>query len=188
MKKILITSLTAATVSLAFVSVSLAGTPDQPGLVEMASFLPAAKREFVEVNLPTSLIKFAARVAKTQEPEVAELLGNIKSIRVNVVGLDDNNRADALGKIDGVRRQLEAQGWVKAVTVREHSGGDNVDVHVKQQNDDTIQGLVVTLISRKGDAVFVNIVGNISADRIGELAEKFKIEPLRKLKLPVGKS
>ncbi len=185
MKTLFRSTVAAATFSLALVSSALAGGGNEPGYVDIGALTPGAKGQFVEVNLPAGLIKFAARLAKAQEPDVAELLANLKSVRVNVVGLDDGNRADTVGKIEAARRKLEGDGWTKVVTVRE-PGGDNVDVHVRQKNDDVIEGLVVTVLDRKGEAVFVNIVGNISADKIGAIAEKFQIEPLRKLKLPVA--
>ncbi len=180
-------SVAAATFSLALASSALAGGAAEPGYVDIGAFAPGGKGQFVEVNLPTGLIKFAARLAKTQEPDVANLLANLKSVRVNVVGLDDGNRADTVAKIEGARRKLEGEGWTKVVTVRE-PGGDNVDVHVRQKTDDVIEGLVVTVLDRRGEAVFVNIVGNISADKIGAVAEKFQIEPLRKLRLPAAKA
>lgn len=188
MKNFIHASVAAATVSLALASASFAAPSADPGFVDIGAFMPSAKGEFVEVNVPPGLIKFATRIAKIQEPEVAALLGNLRSIRVNVVRLDDLNRADTLGKIDGVRRQLESAGWTKLVTVREQGGGENVDVHVMQPADDVIQGVVVTVINKKGEVVFVNIVGNINADQISQVAEKFNIEPLRKLKLAGAKS
>lgn len=187
MKTLLRSSIAAATLSLALACPLSAAIDSDPGYVDFGKFMPAAKGQFVEVNLGSTLIKFAARMAKSQEPEVAEMLGNLKGIRVNVVALDDQNRADTVGKMESIRRALEGQGWSKIVTVREPNKGDNVDVHVRQASDDVIQGLVVTVVDKKGEAVFVNIVGNISADKIGALAEKFDIEPLRKMKTKVSK-
>lgn len=184
MKTMIRSTVAAATFSLALLSSALAGGAE-PGFVDIGAFAPGGKGQFVEVNISSGLIKFAARLAKAQEPDLAELLGNLKSVRVNVVGMDDSNRTDTVAKIDAVRRKLEGDGWSKVVTVRE-PGGDNVDVHVRQKSDDVIEGLVVTVLDRKGEAVFVNVVGNISADKIGALAEKFQIEPLRKLKLPAA--
>ncbi|MBL9213500.1 MAG: DUF4252 domain-containing protein [Opitutaceae bacterium] len=181
-------SFAAATVSLALASASFAAPSADPGFVDIGTFMPSAKGEFVDVNISPALLKFATRIAKTQEPEISALLANLRSIRVNVVRLDDQNRADTLAKIDGVRRQLEASGWNRLVTVREGNGGENVDVHVMQPADDVIQGVVVTVINKKGEVVFVNIVGNINADQIGLVAEKFNLEPLRKLKLAGAKS
>jgi len=153
----------------------------EAGYVDMDQLMPSAKGQFVEVNLNTAMLKFAAKLAARHEPDAAELVGNLKSIRVNVVGLDDANRASNVEKIEAVRRKLEGQGWTKMVTVREKDGGDNVDVHVMQRGEDAIDGLVVTVIDHKGEAVFVNIVGNINADQISKIADKYDIDPLKKI-------
>ena len=185
MKILLRSSLAAATLTCAL-AVSTFASEDEPGYVDIGQLLPSTKGEFVEVNLSPALLKFAARIAKHHEPDAAEIVGDIKRIRVNVVELDDTNRAETIAKIDEVRAKLEKQGWTRMVTVRERNDGDNVAVFAKIRSEDVIDGLVVTVIDRKGEAVFVNIVGNISADKIGALAEKYDIEPLRKVKVKVS--
>jgi hypothetical protein len=175
----------------AFVSAAMlvsASAADEPGYVDIGQLAPSAKGEFVEINLSPALLKFAARIAKHHEPDAAEIVGDIKRIRVNVVDLDDGNRAATIAKIEDVRAKLESQGWTRMVTVREADGGDNVAVFAKMQSEDAIDGLVVTVIDRRGQAVFVNVVGNISADKIGALAEKYDIEPLRKVKIKTTRS
>lgn len=175
----------------AFVSAAMlvsASAADEPGYVDIGQLAPSAKGEFVEINLSPALLKFAARIAKHHEPDAAEIVGDIKRIRVNVVDLDDGNRAATIAKIEDVRAKLESQGWTRMVTVREAEGGDNVAVFAKMQGEDAIDGLVVTVIDRRGQAVFVNVVGNISADKIGALAEKYDIEPLRKVKIKTTRS
>lgn len=182
MKNLIRSSLAAATLSLVLSSSSHAA---EAGAIDIGQLMPSAKGEFVEINLSSAMLKFAARIAARQEPEAAELIRNLKSIRVNVVGMDDSNRASTIEQIEGVRRKLEAQGWTKMVTVRERNGGDNVDVHVMQRGEESIDGLVVTVLDKKGEAVFVNIVGNINADQIAQIAEKFDLEPLRKVHLKI---
>lgn len=184
MKNLLRSSLAAATLSLALTTFASAAEA-QSGAIDIGQLMPSAKGEFVEINLSSAMLKFAARIAARQEPEAAELIRNLKSIRVNVVGLDDTNRAGTIEQIEGVRRKLETQGWTKMVTVREKNGGDNVDVHVMQRGEESIDGLVVTVLDKKGEAVFVNIVGNINADQIAQIADKFDIEPLRKVHLKI---
>lgn len=184
MKNLIRSVLAAATVSLALTTLATAAEAES-GAIDIGQLMPSAKGQFVEVNLSTAMLKFAARIAAKQEPEAAELIRNLKSIRVNVVGLDDSNRAATVEQIESVRRKLESQGWTKMVTVREPNKGDNVDIHVKQRGEETIDGLVVTVLDKKGEAVFVNIVGNINADQIAQLAEKFDIEPLRKVHLKI---
>ena len=184
MNNLIRSSLAVATLSLALISSSRAAEVEV-GAIDIGQLMPSAKGQFVEVNLSSAMLKFAARIASRHEPEAAEMIRNLKSIRVNVVGLDDSNRAATVAQIESVRRKLESQGWTKLVTVREKNDGDNVDVHIKQHGEEAIDGLVVTVIDRKGEAVFVNIVGNINADQIAQLAEKFDIEPLRKVHLKI---
>lgn len=180
MKNIIRSSLAAALLSLALVTASHAAETEA-GYFDLGQLSPSENGQFVEVNLSPGLLKFAAKIAAVKEPEAAALIGNLRRVRVNVVGLDDKNRDGTIEQINSVRKKLVSQGWTQIVTVREKAGGDNVDVHVKQNADDSIDGIVVTVIDKKGEAVFVNIVGNISADQLGEIAEKFDIDPLRKV-------
>lgn len=174
--------LVAGGLSVALATFASAAEPEA-GAIDIGQLMPSAKGQFVEVNLSHSMLKFAARLTAHQEPETAELIRNLKSIRVNVVGMDESNRTATLEKIEAVRQKLESQGWTKMVTVRDEEGGDNVNVHVLQRDEENIGGLVVTVIDRKGEAVFVNIVGNINADQIAKIADKFDIEPLKKVHL-----
>ena len=160
--------------------------PAEAGSIDIGQLLPSAKGEFVEVNLSPGILKFAAKLAARHDPEAAELVANLKSIHINVVDMDDSNRTTTIEKIETVRRKLEAQGWTKMVTVREKDDGDNVNVHVLQHGEESIDGLVVTVIDRKGEAVFVNIVGNINADQIAKIADKFDIDPLKKVHVKFG--
>lgn len=163
---------------------------EEGGFVDFGKFTAASGREFVEVNLPSSLLKFAARIAATDEPEVAQLLRSITQVRVNVIGMDETNRESTVSRIEGIRADLEKRGWQKIVTARAGAdgGSDDVAVYLKSRGEDAIEGVVVTVIARKGEAVLVNIVGNIRADQIAELAEQLDIKPLRKLRIERGKA
>ena len=185
MKSLLRQTLLATAASAALALSAFAAPENEPGYVDIGELVPSTNGQFVEVNLSPALLKFASRVAKHHEPDAAELVGDIKHVRVNVVGLDDTNRAATVEKIEAVRAKLEKQGWTKMVTVRERDGGDNVGIYAKMRSDDTIDGLVVTVIDGKGEAVFVNIVGTINPDKIAALAEKYDIEPLRHVKVKV---
>lgn len=173
---------------LALALVSSTRAENEPGYIDIGKLMPSAKGEYVEVNLSPAMLKFAAKIAAKQEPEAAELIGNLKRVRVNVVSMDDSNRQATIDQIDGIRRKLESDGWHQMVTVREKHGGDNVGVHVKQKGDDVIEGLVVTVIDGKGEAVIVNIVGIIDAERIAKIADSLNIEPLKKVRLKVHKN
>jgi hypothetical protein len=182
MKTVIRCSVVIATLSLAFVARSFA-VETEAGFVDLGQLMPSANGQFVEVNLSQGMLKFAAKIASRQEPEAAALINNLKRIRINVIGMDDSNRTETVAKIESIRRKLEFQGWTQIVTVRARDESDNVDVHVKQHGDDMIDGLVVTVLDRKGEAVFVNVVGNISADQLGLIADKFDIGQLKHIRV-----
>lgn len=155
-----------------------------PGYVDLGNFTPAKGREFVEVNLHAPLIKLAARFVDKDEPEVAKLLRSLKHVRVNVVGFNETNKAETTDRVEAIRGELESQGWVKLVTVQEAEQAADVGVYVKMREDESIEGVVVTVIDRSDDkAVFVNVVGNITPEQISALGEGLNIEPLAKLSL-----
>jgi hypothetical protein len=153
-----------------------------PGYVDIGQFKPAEGCQFVEVNLHAPLLKFASIFVDKEEPEVAALIRTIKHVRVNVVGYDESTRADTTDRVEGVRRELESQGWTQMVTVKEAGDAENVAVFIKMADDDSVDGIVVTVIdSRKKEVVFVNLVGNIRPEQIAMIGKRLNIDPLAKM-------
>lgn len=176
---------TAVAISLAWASsgASLAASDPGSGYVDFGKIAPSGEGKFVEVDLPEGLIKFAAKFASKEEPQAAEVLNNLKHVRVNVVELGDANRDEVVGRVQKLRQELVAQGWSQVVNVREQPKGDDVQIFAKMRGEEAIEGLVVTVIDNKNEVVLVNIVGDIKPDQIATLAERFDIEPLKKLKI-----
>lgn len=182
MKNLLRSVLAATAVAAALTVSSLAA--DDSGYVDFGKFAANPDSRYVEVNLEAGLLKFAAKIASAHDKDAAELLKNIKRVRVNVVGLDESNRNATIDRVQKIRTELEARGWEKVVTAREgkEHGGDDVMIFMKSNGEESIAGLVVTVIEQKGEAVLVNVVGDIRADQLAALGEKLDIKPLRQLK------
>jgi len=155
------------------------------GVVDFGKFTPSTTgKEFVEVNIQTGLISMVTKLVQKHEPAVAGLLAGLKSIRVNVIGLDDENREDVVKRVQGIRAELGAKGWEQVVTVQKSK--EDVAIFMKTRNSEAVEGLVVTLMEPGREAVLVNIVGDIRPEKISELADRFNIEPLKHLG-PVAK-
>jgi hypothetical protein len=78
---------------------------------------------------------------------------------------------------------LEGQGWTRVVTVQEGGKDQDVGVYVKMNTDDTIDGVVVTVIDAgEKQAVLVNVVGNIKPEQIAALGRQLHIDPLAQFK------
>lgn len=151
-----------------------------PGQVDFGTFSPSSSSgEFVEVNVTSSLISLAAHFLEKDEPDVAKLLNGLQLVHVNVIGVNDENRADLESKAQKIRKQLEGHGWERIVMAQQQE--QNVAVYLKTENKDTVQGLVVTVMDGNKQAVFVNVVGNIKPEQLSLIGERLHIEPLKKL-------
>jgi hypothetical protein len=157
-----------------------------PGQVDFGTFTASTTGgEFVEINVPGNLISLAARLVRKQEPEVAQLLNGLQLVRVNVIGLDDGNRAEVSDRAQTVRKEMETKGWQRLVTAQQK--GQDVSVFLKMQGKDTVQGLTVVVIEGKKQAVFVNVVGDIKPEKLALLGDRLHIDPLKNLSLPTEK-
>lgn len=164
----------------AFSALAAAPLTAEDALAEFGDFKPADGAQFVEVNIDSNLISMAARLVKASEPEVAEVLGGLKKVRVNVLGLTDENREEVLGRIRAIRSELSERGWQKIVTARQEN--EDVGIFVKLRGDEAIEGVVVTAVEGDKEAVVVNVTGNIEPEKLAMIGERFDIEPLKKLK------
>lgn len=179
MKALLHSSLACAVLAAGLVLPARAAEP-AGGQIDFGTFTPPASGgEFVEVHIRSNLISMAARLAEKAEPEIADLLRGLKTIRVNVIGLDDHNRADLEQRIKSIRGQLEAGGWERIVTAQQ--GREDVGVYLKTRGEEAVEGVVVTVLEGTKEAVLVNIVGDIRPEKLVTLGERFDIEPLKKL-------
>lgn len=132
----------------------------------------------VEINLSTGLMKMIGSFAnKKEDPEVANILANLESIKVRVYNL--NGKLDkANSTIDRVGGQLKSDNWETLVTVNNNEENQKVRIFSKSTQD-VIDGVVVMVVSPEkdgGEAVFINIVGEIDPDNIARVTETLDID------------
>src|SRR5205814_5022823 len=108
-----------------------------------------------------------------------ELLRGRHLIRVNVIGLDNDNRADMQKRVKTIREELNAKGWERVVVAQQRD--EDVGVYLKTRGAEAVEGLVVTVLDGKREVVLINIVGDIRPEKIALIGERFNIEPLKKV-------
>jgi hypothetical protein len=158
----------------------LHAAPDA-GAVDFGPFKPADGQQFVEVNVSSDIIAMVTNLTKNGEPEIADALKGLKRIHVNVIGVDESNRDDIEKSVSAIRNQLDGKGWEKVVTAIQKD--QDVGVYMKMRGAEAVEGLVVTVLQDKKQAVFVNIVGDIRPEKLAMIGERFNVEPLKKLHL-----
>ncbi len=158
-----------------------------PGEADFGEFTPSRTGgEFVEIHIKKELISLFARLIPKSETEAADVVRGLEGIRVNVIGLDDDNRAEVQKRVKAIREKLAKGGWERIVTAQKDA--EDVGIYVKTKSDEVLEGVVVTVLSGDKEAVLVNVMGNIKPERIAQLGERLNIEPLKKAGEAVPKS
>lgn len=177
MKNILRQTCALAVASLLFTA-SLRAADSPPGMVNFGKFTKPTNGELVEINLSGDMIAMALQVAGKGQPDLADALGGLHSIRVNVVGLDDENREEVTARMKSVRDGLDAGGWQPIVKVQEKK--EDVGIYLKTRGKDAVEGVVVTVLEGRKQAVFINVAGDIKMDKLAALGDKLNIGALKK--------
>jgi hypothetical protein len=150
------------------------------GEVDFARIVEPAKADpYVDIHVGRVLISLAARLVEESQPETAKLLNCVHLVRVNVVGVNDDNRKDLLKSLREVHSQLDKQGWQRVVTVQS-KGGEDVRVCLKTRGTEAVEGLFISVLDGGTEAVLINIVGDIKPEQVTALGKALKIEQLEK--------
>jgi len=169
--------------ALALVTVGLglnAHAGSDSGLVDFGKFTaPGKGSEFVEVLVKSNLLSLAAQLVEKAEPDAAKLLRSVQLVRVNVVGLTDENREEMQKRVQKIRHDLDSHGWERNVNVQGKDGED-VGVYTNTRGGEALAGVAITVIDPK-NIVLVNVVGDIRPEQIAELGEKLNIKPLKEI-------
>jgi hypothetical protein len=150
---------------------------DEPGYVNFGNLSDFESEEMVtEVILESHLLKMVSKLAKNEDMELSELIGGLKLIKVNVFEVNKGNENEITDRIVSIDKRLMSEGWDRIV--KSKSREESAYVFIKTESEDNIYGLVVMAVERSGEAVFVNIVGDINLETIGKLGAKFDIPSL----------
>ena len=149
--------------------------------LKLDSVIARAKEHNV-VDLDRAQLGAFARLAAQKKPEKAEKAGQLLAgiEEVHVVNLEfdkDGQYSDA--DLEPVRKQLQAPGWSRIVSVKERHESTEVYLMTK---DGKAAGLAV-INAEARELNIVNIVGSISFDQARELVNsniQYDLSQLRK--------
>jgi hypothetical protein len=160
--------------TLLFTASAYAKTEGQIDFDDLSSHYGEPK---VEINLSSSLMRMVGSFAKSGDPDIAEMLSKLEFIKVRVYDLKGKvEKANAT--IDTVSKKLRSEKWETLVTVNNNEENQKVRIFSKSTND-VIEGIVVMVVSPEkeaGEAVFINIVGEIDPNKIAKITDTLNID------------
>lgn len=163
---------------LLFLCLSPAQAQDAKIPLEKFDYLAGKAEETVEVTLDERLLRLASKFFNPNDPaqaQIKELIVNLKGVYVRVFSFDKAGEYD-VKELEPLRGQLRTPGWQKIVGVRSRRGGDNVDVHLRMNND-TIAGLAIIAADAR-QLTLVNIIGPIDLEKLSQLQGQLGIPKL----------
>jgi len=127
------------------------GVPEQPA---------------VQVDLNPMLLGFAGNSARDLDPQIAGLLSSLDGVRIRVYNtIEDID--DVAKYVNDTSEQLTRAGWQQIVSVQEEG---NIRIFL-QGDEQFVTGLTGMIVS-ESEAIFVNVVGSISSEQVGQLAAR----------------
>ncbi len=151
----------------------------QAGRIALPSFDSLAKKAVSSVNisLDPSLLTLATQFMDN-DPDAAavkDVVSGIEGIYVRSFQFATDN-AYPQSDVDRVRRQIDAAGWKKLISIHKSPQDEDVDVCMLRQNN-RIQGVVIIATNPRKFTI-VNIVGSVDLAKLSKLQGKFGVPNL----------
>lgn len=131
----------------------------------------------VEIDLSGALIKMISGFANHSDPELSEIVKKLESINIAVYQLNDDFEK-AYDSIDEMSKTLKKGNWDALVSVNNVEDNEKVRIF-SQSTEDVIEGIVVMVVSpetKGGEAVFINIVGEVGIDQVAKVASLLDVD------------
>ena len=142
-----------------------------PGYVDFGELNSIFGEPTVQIAIGASLLGLVSSLSANEDPAAAELFRKLNGVRVNVFETE-SMAAGAVDLVKDISGKLGNQGWESVVTV--NSADEQVRVFMKI-NGDIVDGITVMAVEDT-EAVFVNIIGNISPAELERVMDNFDVD------------
>ena len=149
-----------------------------PGFVDFSQQQTLSDDELdIHISVKDPMIKLVAEATRESDPALADVLEQLHAVEVYVYQVPSERQPKVRKEISGLAGTLEGGGWTEAIAIRMKGARGHVFLRLV---DGKPVGLAAMYSDDEGEAVFVNIVGQIDAAQIGRVATKFDLEVLGK--------
>jgi hypothetical protein len=164
----------------------------EPGYFDFGQLPEFAKDEpIVEVRLTQPLLGFAAAFGGEEDPELADMMKELKLVNVRVYRCDARQAESMRKQSDRWSTDLLSRKWEQIVKLTD--GSERASVFVKmeagasgQANDPMLAGLTVVAIGEDDEAVFVNVVGRFHFSQVSKLGRHFDLPHMDEMRDKAG--
>lgn len=169
------TNIAAVALTLALAASGAGAQPQSGGYFDFAQVPGLGDKPQVQIDLNSQMLGFLGVATGTTDPDVADAFAGIENVRVLVYKTLEDPAAVA-EFVDDSSGKLESAGWQRIVYVE--NGDDKVRIYAKLE-DTRMVGMTVMVVGAKGrdsgEAVFINIAGDIDPAKLGRIANEMGV-------------
>jgi len=169
----------------------------EPGYIDLGRFKSFDQgKSVVEISLTQPLLSLARWAVVEDDPQMAEMLGGLKLLQVNVFSYPISEGKALSASLEEIGTKLAAEGWNSVVKVKKEGETWNIMVKLDEKGGTKgaplLNGVALLGMGDKdseihyedGDgleAVFVNVVGSIDFAQLSKLGKHFDLPMLEQL-------
>ena len=169
----------------------------EPGYIDLGRFKAFDQgKSVVEISLTQPLLSLARWAVVEDDPQMAEILGGLKLLQVNVFSYPIDQGKALSASLADIGSKLAAEGWSSVVRVNKQGESWNIMVKMDEKGGTKgapmLNGVALLGMGDKdsdihyqdGDgleAVFVNVVGSLDYGQLSKLGKHFDLPMLEKL-------
>ncbi len=172
---------TAVVLGFVFSGQVFASPAGKVNLADLSAHYGEAK---VEINLHSAMLSMVAAISAEEEPEFSALAAGIESINVRVYELKGDT-SKALEVLGDITKKIRKDNWLPLVSVNEKDKKIRI---FSKMTEGIMDGLIVMVVdseggnesgnegdNKGGEAIFINIVGQIDPAKISTITKSLHI-------------
>lgn len=139
----------------------------RPGYIDLSEIeIPVDADEVTEISLGPPLLNIARSIHSNGDEELNETLEGIFSIQVKSFIVNEEQAKKMRPIIKKIENKIYSDNWIRLVQVKSK---DELTIVAMKYDKKMVCGLFVMSIKPGDESTFVNIVGNVDFNKLGDL-------------------
>jgi len=144
---------------------------DLEGFIDFGDLSAAYGEPSISINIGGTLLQFVGLMSGESNPETAEMMAQLKGVRVFGYPIDDDPSV-ARQKFSEVKSNLKSKGWEPVVQVNEDD--EQVLIYMKMSGS-AMEGMTVMTVDDE-EVMFINIIGKLDPRKLGDMMDNFDVD------------
>jgi hypothetical protein len=142
-----------------------------PGYIDLSEInIPESAGKATEITIGPSLIKMVSQLAEEGDNNIDINLTGCVSIQVKTFDIDSIVSEEIRPAIERIEMKLQKENWKQIIRVKEGNELTNISMLFDEDKNKTL-GMLIMCLEPDDEASFINIVGDIDLNKLGNIGK-----------------